>query len=179
MQKLLREDPQGAAVALDDVQRVIASEQRDFRFFIQELKPQAGPRRTLQSRLTDLATRMEREWDLRVDVHLDLGDRAVPDGLARDVYLLVREGLVNAVRHGGATVANVNLARHVPDGLAVSIADNGRGFDFVGAYTADELTRLQIGPRTLCERVLSLHGSLTLESGPAGAQLQMVLPGAA
>jgi signal transduction histidine kinase len=182
IQKLLREDREAAATALEELQRVVASEQRDFRFFIQELKPQvwpSGQRRTLQGRLSDLATRMEREWDLRVVLQLETGDLEMSDTIAREIYLIVREGLVNAARHGAASQATIAITRRGAGDLAVSIADNGRGFSFKGSYTADELMRLELGPRTLRERVLAMQGTLRLESSPTGARLHMVLPVAA
>jgi signal transduction histidine kinase len=88
----------------------------------------------------------------------------------------VREGLVNAARHGAASAARVRIEHGQPDSLNLSIADNGRGFAFVGCYDTEELVRRDLGPKTLRERILALHGSLTLQSGPGGAELRMVLP---
>ena len=87
--------------------------------------------------------------------------------------------LINAARHGSASTAEVRLEPADDGAIAVAIADNGRGFAFSGRYTIDELARLELGPRTLRERVAAMHGSLTLESGPSGAELLIVLPAAA
>jgi signal transduction histidine kinase len=156
----------------------MASEQRDLRFFIQELKPSATPFEgaALGVRLRELAQRMEREWDLRVDLSLATHEPELPPPLCRDIYHIVREALVNAARHGAASEARVAIAPAVGDAVALSIADNGRGFSFTGCYSADELADLNLGPKTLRERVSALQGSLTLESGPGGAELSVVLP---
>ena len=177
IRRLMANEPAAAAPELERVQRVLASEQRDLRFYIQELGP--GPSRAagedLEPRLLELAQRMEREWDLRVE--LDLPERLhLQAGLGRDVYHLVREALVNAARHGAASVARVALGSGEANVLTVSIADNGRGFPFTGRYSADELTTLDLGPKTLRERVRAMDGSLTLESGDAGATLTVILP---
>jgi signal transduction histidine kinase len=56
------------------------------------------------------------------------------------------------------------------------VADNGRGFPFEGRLTHAELAEGRVGPRNLFERVASLGGSLNLESGAAGARLEIDLP---
>jgi signal transduction histidine kinase len=176
-------DHQAAETALEEVQRVLASEQRDVRFLIQELRPStyADDELPLGVRLAELAQRMEREWDLRVQLQVD-GAALVPASLDREVFHIIREALVNAARHGAASSARVLVTP--PGGLeatgvSISISDNGRGFGFSGCYSADDLATLGLGPKTLRERVLALKGELSLESGPEGAHLRVVLPRAA
>ena len=169
-------DPELAAKEIEQLQRVLAGEQRELRFFIQDLKPSSSPQRVnLNERLVDLAARVEREWDLSVDLTVDV-PASMPDRFARDVYHIVREALVNAARHGAASSASVRVKAESPDELSLSVVDDGHGFTFSGRYSAADLARAGIGPKTLRERVESLHGSLTLESGPGGAALHIVLP---
>ena len=110
IRRMMDSDPAAAIAALEDTQRMLASEQRDLRFFIQELKPAAAAPESapLEARLHELAQRMEREWDLRVE--LQLGDQSdcLPVALGRDIYHIVREALVNAARHGSASLARVH-----------------------------------------------------------------------
>lgn len=178
IRRMMDSDRTTAVSALEDVQQVLASEQRDLRFFIQELTPAASPSEgaTLEVRLSELAQRMEREWDLRVELRLDIQDDRLPPSLSRDVYLIVREALINAARHGGASIAHVAMASADADTMTVSIGDNGRGFPFSGRYSAEDLANLNIGPKTLRERVRAINGSLMLDSGPTGAELNVVLP---
>jgi signal transduction histidine kinase len=173
----------GAEASLEDVQRVLASEQRDVRFLIQELRPSvySTDELPLGVRLAELAQRMEREWDLRVRVEFEPADR-IPPSVEREVFHIVREALVNAARHGGASTAHVQIAPAVTAeaaGVAILITDNGRGFGFSGRYSTEQLTQMGIGPKTLTERVLAMNGTLVLESGPAGAHLHVLLPAAA
>ena len=58
------------------------------------------------------------------------------------------------------------------------VADNGHGFGFEGRYDLPELTRMNLGPVTLKERVASLGGAFTLESRTSGAVLEITLPAA-
>jgi signal transduction histidine kinase len=176
---LLEEDPKRAREALDALQRLITLEQRDLRFFIQELKPPplapAPEARSLAARVAELAQRMEIEWGLRALLRTD-GLERIPEPLAREVYLVVREALVNAVRHGEATAVQVEIAGGEDGQLAISVADNGRGFPVQGKFTHAALAAGDFAPRTLLERVTALRGTLALESSPAGARLDIGLP---
>lgn len=178
VRRQLAHDPEDAAVLLGELQRLIALEQRDLRFYIQELKPSSRPAAehgSLSGRLAELADRISREWDLHVELDADEDGGDEGDAHVQDVYLIVREAVVNAVRHGSASRVFIRLGR--PEGrLAVSIADNGSGFPFEGTYSGDALRSMGAGPRSLLERVTSLGGSLMLESGRGGARLDVLLP---
>lgn len=178
IRRLMEIAPASAAAELQEVQRVLASEQRDLRFFIQELTPTAARAAgtALDVRLRELAERMEREWDLRVELRIDAPPDSLTASVSHDLYHIVREGLVNAARHGAASTAWVALRPDTPETIAVTITDNGRGFPFSGSYSADDLARLSFGPKTLRERVCAIQGTLVLESGPAGASLNITLP---
>ena len=173
---------EAAGTAVEELQLVIASEQRDLRFFIQELEPSSTPgpglgtADTLAQKLGDLVERMDREWDLTVELHADGLLDPVSDALARNVYHIVREALVNAARHGQASQVRIEIRADEDDRLEIVVADNGRGFPFDGTLSAEALAERQVGPRSLCERVASLAGSLTVQSSPAGARLDVLLP---
>lgn len=175
----LDENPDAAARSLEDVRELIALEQRDLRFFIEEMRPKPGAAgasaKELPARLEELEARIEREWNLAVDLELaDLGG-AVPESLGRHVYLLIREAMVNAVRHGQATRVRVTLARQDGD-LRLTVIDNGRGLPTHGCFSLRRLEELNTGPRNIRERVSSLRGSLDLESSEQGVRLDMTLP---
>jgi len=185
LRRLLEEDPPAAREALEALQRLISSEQRDLRFFIQELKPPSrstnGDGATLAVRIGELVQRMELEWGLRCELRAEDLDGGIPDALAREVYLVVREALVNAVRHGEASAVRVTIALDAGEGggrLNITVEDNGRGFPAHGRWSHSALAAASVGPRTLRERVTALHGTLALESSPSGARLEIVLPAA-
>lgn len=181
VRSLLDKDPRAAREALEAVQRLLTAEQRDFRFFIQELKPQ--PRRegevSLAFQVTELVHRIELEWGLRAELRAGGLEEPIPESLAREVYNVIREALVNAARHGEASAVRLEVRKEGGDGedrLCITVADNGRGFPFQGRLTHAELAERRLGPRNLFERVSSLQGTLNLESGAAGARLEIALP---
>ena len=177
VRSLLEKDPRAARETLESVQRLLTLEQRDLRFFIQELKPRprTAAEVSLAFRVTELVHRIELEWGLRAELRADGLEEPMPEALAREVYNVVRESLVNAARHGEASAVRLVIRR---DGgrLFITVADNGRGFPFQGRLTHAELAAGTVGPRNLFERVSSLGGSLELESGAQGARLEIDLP---
>ncbi len=176
----LDEDPSAARRELDDVRRLIGLEQRDLRLFIRELRPvplgasSGGP--GLAERLRDLASRAEIEWSLSTRLELAIDDAGVPDDVGREMYLLAREAVVNAVRHGGATEIGIDVQGGAQGGVDLRVTDNGRGFPFSGRFTGEQLAADERGPASLRERVAALGGSLVLTSGPGGTVLEMRIP---
>jgi len=179
MEQLFDRDPTAARGVLGTVRQLVADEQRDLRFYIQDLKPtpldahDIGP--GLDATVNDLALRLEGVWGVHVEVDPPQLDGVVPPELVHDVYRLIQEASVNAARHGRATAVRASLERR--EGiLGVTVTDNGRGFGFHGRFDQKALAERQLGPRTLRERVSSLGGALSLESSPTGSRIEMVLP---
>lgn len=176
----LDEDPSAARRELDDVRRLIGLEQRDLRLFIRELRPvplgasSGGP--GLAERLRDLASRAEIEWSLSTRLELAIDDAGVPDDVGREMYLLAREAVVNAVRHGSATEIGIDVRAGAGGGVDLRVTDNGRGFPFSGRFTGEQLAADERGPASLRERVAALGGHLVLTSGPGGTVLEMRIP---
>jgi signal transduction histidine kinase len=100
-------------------------------------------------------------------------DIAAP--MAWEVYRLLQEALVNAARHAQATCIRISAAS-VPEGVALRITDNGRGFPFEGVYDLATLNARRIGPVSLKERIGSLRGGLVLRTSDQGTVLEMSLP---
>ena len=134
------------------------------------------PHEVAQESQRELVRRIELEWGLRAELRMQGLEEPISETLARDVYHVVREALVNAMRHGEASAVRLQIARGLGDTLAITVADNGRGFPFQGRYTHHELAQYSLGPRTLLERVTSLNGTLAIDSSPSGARLDIAIP---
>jgi signal transduction histidine kinase len=179
LRRELGEPPREAIERLEELENLIVTEQRHLRAFIRELRPTpllpAEGEGNLTVSLRNLAHRVEYHWGLRVELVMGRLAAGEADLLGYDISHIVHEALVNAARHGGGSGARVEVDAH--DGrVIIMVADNGRGFSFQGRYDLAALTCMNMGPATLKERIASLGGTLSIESSPAGARLEIALP---
>jgi signal transduction histidine kinase len=176
--RLLEDDPPAAREQLAEIQRLIAADQRDLRFYIEELKPgraEAVGEGALAERLAELGERLKRLAGLDVEVRLEGLDGPLPEFPARQLYQLLREALFNVARHAGARAVQVEVRRRGA-ALEVAVSDDGRGFPFHGRYEHADLARGKLGPVSLKERITALGGSLAIDSAPGRTRLEMRLP---
>jgi len=125
--------------------------------------------------LQQLAKTIEQQWQLRVELKMDGLNGCLPPVLAREIYLIIRESLVNAARHSHAAVVEVDFK--ADDHIArVTISDNGCGFPFHGNYDDAALSATGLGPAIIKSRIASLGGTLTIDSSESGARLEVILP---
>jgi signal transduction histidine kinase len=122
-----------------------------------------------------MAKRLEDQWGARVDLKVAPEKIWIPEVMFQSVASIVQEGIVNAVRHGQASLIQILLAEHDKKVL-IDVNDNGTGFSFQGSYDHSALRKLQLGPETLKERVAELGGSLSVHSGAGGAHLEIEIP---
>ena len=179
LHRLMETDPQAARGRLLEIQRLIAAEQRDLRSHIQALKPSASslvdPESTLAGRLNELAGRIERQWGLHAEVGLKHPELQLQGPLAQEIYFIVHESMINAARHARASSVHAELSVEC-DRMRIVVADDGRGFPFRGLHDHAALTEMNLGPVTLRERVASMGGSLSIDSGETGSRIEITLP---
>jgi signal transduction histidine kinase len=79
-------------------------------------------------------------------------------------------------KHSGA--ANVILRLSLEGGAGrLVVDDDGRGFDFSGRLSQEELDAARKGPVIIKERVRAIGGELSIESAPGrGARLEITFP---
>ena len=95
----------------------------------------------------------------------------IPDDIALCLYRVTQEALKNAGRHAKADHVWVSLERTGPD-LALTIRDDGRGFDLEEARGGGGLGLLSID-----ERVRLAGGRLIIDTGPhRGATIHVLVP---
>jgi len=163
---------------LREIQQLIAADQRDLRFFIEELKPvprALAGQEDLAGRLAELADRLKRLWTLDVEIHLEGLDGQLSEAFTRQLYRLVRESLFNVARHAEASIVRVEIVWR-ERALSITVTDDGRGFPFTGRYDHEELQRQKLGPVSLKERIAALGGSMAIDTGPGLTRLEMRLP---
>ena len=98
------------------------------------------------------------------------GDEAlVPPHVHEQLFVILREGVRNAVSHSGAGRVDVGVRVSAGE-VAGSVEDDGRGF-------AEEDVSAGGGMRSMRERVDLLEGTLELSSEPgAGTSVRAMIP---
>jgi signal transduction histidine kinase len=115
--------------------------------------PEYAPQPSLKA-LDSLVAKV-RESGLPVEVRVDGEPRELPAGVDLSAYRLVQEALTNAIKHGRASQAWVDI-HWLDDAVQLEVANDGDG-----AGTSDGSGRGLVGMR---ERVAVMGGEL--ESGP-------------
>lgn len=148
-------------------------------------------RRELKNCLWDLRSNALEEPDMNAAIRRTLTPHVADDVLsvrfnvprerfsdasAHAILCIIRELVINALRHGDAT--RVWIAGNVEDGMfRFSVKDNGRGFSSTSAPGASEGHYGLLGIR---ERVDAFGGTFTLESRPGQgckATVSLKVPG--
>ena len=176
--RLLEADPGAAREEVRRLQELLASEQRELRSLVHELKPSgAGPLRTagLAARLDELCERIESNWGLRMEVKGNFREAVLPEAVARQIHRLVHEAVVNAARHADAEAVHVAIEVERRQ-VRIEVVDDGHGFPFQGEYDLHSLLASGLGPASLRDRIASLGGSLHLSTSAQGSHIEMVVP---
>jgi signal transduction histidine kinase len=94
-----------------------------------------------------------------------------PEAVEQDLYYVLREGLMNIIRHSQASRADVVLRQRGAE-IRGSLRDDGIGFDPITARND-----LGLGLPSIKERIKRLGGELEIQSSPGkGARISFVLP---
>lgn len=108
-----------------------------------------------------------------LDISFAVPRSRLSDNTAHALLRMIRELVVNAVRHGGATALQVE-GRILDHTLRCTVTDNGSGVD---PGTSPGVLQGHFGLQGIRERVEGLSGSVTLESAPGhGTRVTLILP---
>jgi signal transduction histidine kinase len=173
-----RADEEGVPLAGDlaRVQGLLRSEIVELRDTMQRLKPVEIAPEQLVGYLDAMVARFERDAGVRSIFDCAVEDVDLPARVCREIGRIVQEALQNVRKHSGAHNVLVRFGR-APSGWRLVVDDDGRGFAaFEGTLTDAQLGEGRKGPYVIRERVRSLGGKLSIESSPAGARLEILLP---
>jgi len=176
--RLMARNPEEAQQRLDEIEAIIATGQKELRWFIGQLNPERERNEhgiELAERLSSMSERFRQQWGLEVENDIAPVVHILPSPMRYEIYTIVSEAVANAARHAEARRITVSVDVDARD-VCLDIADDGRGFPFHGRYDLEEMTTLKRGPVTLKERVSSLGGQMIIESSENGARLQIRVP---
>ncbi|MCU0341833.1 MAG: histidine kinase [Spirosomaceae bacterium] len=92
----------------------------------------------------------------------------LPMPVRRNLYLIFKEAVNNALKHAKATQLTVKLNRK-PSELLLEVIDNGQGFDTTTSSLRNGLTNMR-------QRATDLNATLKIHSSTNGTQLALRIP---
>jgi signal transduction histidine kinase len=164
VRRLLKPDQEREREALEVVERTGREALAEMRRLVGVLRrPEEAPALAPQPSLQHLERLIQQahEAGLPVEVKVEGRQEELPAGVDLTAYRLVQEGLTNAIKHAGATRAEV-VVRYGTDAVELVVTDNGRGSSDGKAESGGH------GLVGMRERVAVYGGELEAGPGPNG-----------
>jgi signal transduction histidine kinase len=159
---------------VDELRRHLHKVQQRTRDMVSDLSPPGLYDLGLVPALQWLAVYLRSHEQLRVQLDGDVDEKAVPTSLRVVVFKQVRELLRNVARHSGTDAATVTL-RGDRERLVVSVADEGKGFEWDAAHLTNPPRGL--GLWSIGNRMAEVGGRLQVETAPGqGARVTLEFP---
>jgi PAS domain S-box-containing protein len=167
--------PPGMRAALDELQAVLNAAIVDLRRAIFALRPVDLDALGFFPALTQLVGDFGDQNQMVARLEVSGPQEALPAVYELPLFRVIQEGVNNIGQHASASSVLVRLAVDAVGGVAVSVCDNGVGFDPSRLGPADSAGHF--GLRQMRERILDLGGTLDIRSALGeGTELVMTLP---
>jgi signal transduction histidine kinase len=129
----------------------------------------------LESALQMYFRGINRREGLEVELEMPRRLRRLSEEAELAIFRIVQASLTNTYLHSGSEKACVKI-KHIPDGLAVTIRDHGRGIPR-GVLERSSVGRgAGVGILGMKERLKQLGGRLEIETGRYGTQVKAIIP---
>ena len=155
---LVRDDAETAAAHLETADRSLKSCREELRNCLRDLRSEA-----LETDDVNAAIRMTLDphtADANVTIRFNVPRERLTDNTMHALLRIIRELVLNAVRHGHATA--IRVAGTIEDGkLLFSVADNGCGFDVDGR---PGLREGHFGLQGVHDRIRGFEGEMEIRS---------------
>lgn len=142
---------------LNQSARLISSAAEETRRIAHNMLPEILLRLGLNEALKEYSRTITESKLLQVEYESIEMDIRLPSSSELAIYRVVQELVNNIIKHSGATHALIQLQRH-NDILAITIEDNGRGFDEKSS------SKDGLGLANIKSRLNSLNGSVNIKS---------------
>ncbi|MBT2382992.1 sensor histidine kinase [Streptomyces sp. ISL-11] len=123
----LERNPEQARRYVDLMQRTARENLAESRSLVASLTPAQLDDSSLDEAVRRLGDRLAEELGIEVDVHVSGTPRELPPAVEVVALRASQEALSNIRKHAHATRVELSLA-HTPQGLELTVRDNGRGF---------------------------------------------------
>jgi signal transduction histidine kinase len=163
--------------ALTSIRKQLATQQREIRLFATQLRGSQNKQPVpLEQAIRCTLAKIEDIWKCRTQATVEPASATVPQRIQQEIDFILMEAAANACRHGDAN--NFDVAIEIaPDQLNLRIGNDGAGLPGIsGRVDGKALTELDVGPRSIKNRVAGSGGQMTLLSAADGVELHIRLP---
>ena len=165
--------PAAVGDELASIQRVLGQEILAVRDLMQSLKPVDVDPGRLPEHLAAMLGEFRHRTGVDARLSSSLDEIVLSRRTGNQIVRIVQEALANVRKHSGASNVLVQLGTN-NDNLELIVDDDGKGFDFEGRLTGEELAARGRAPAILMERVRAIGGHLTVQSQPGrGTRLEI------
>ncbi|MEM9244421.1 MAG: sensor histidine kinase, partial [Cyanobacteria bacterium P01_F01_bin.153] len=163
-QTLHMTNPDRALRALNQAKRLSSQSLQEVRRAVATMRQ---GKFNLSAALDALVDQMNQAHTFQIEAKVNLPQ--LPLQVSQQIYLVVKEGLINIQKHSQASVVNL-WAQGTPEGISITLSDNGVGFE-------TEEVDSGFGLRGMRERVQLLQGQMQVHSGAdQGTLIQVTIP---
>ena len=148
--------PDDLAEMVCQVETTAQTAQREMTRLIEDLRPGSLEEQGLAAALDDYTLLFGAREHILVYLEVQGNDALLPPSVAESLYRVAQEALHNVARHARASRVDMHL-RCIPEQVALTIRDNGVGFDTSQA-------RRGLGLANMQERMIAAGGRMTVES---------------
>jgi signal transduction histidine kinase len=171
---LVRRDPDRAEAELAEVGRLAAEAADELRQVVAELLPRELSATGLPAALATRVSLLDRVHRAHVSFHAGPDLPRLAAEREETVLRVAEEALHNALRHASATTVTVTLQRLAECGLALTVTDDGTGFD---ADHPPQAAAARLGLTSMRERARAAGGSLAVASAlGTGTTVRLAVP---
>ena len=156
--------PEPATRYLKQLRELITSALRNVRRFIQDMRPPALDHLGLVPTLEGLTTDLTEKEGVEVELTVEGEKRRLTPEEELVLFRIAQEALNNVRRHSQASQAAIQMEFY-PDGVRMTINDNGQGFE-VPEKAGDLVATGTLGLIGMYERARLLDGTLVVQSEP-------------
>ncbi len=137
---------------------------REIRNVSHQMMPNALLKRGLGNAVKEFIDKIDNRI-ISITLHTEGLQERTDSNIETILYRVIQECVNNVIRHAGANALDISLIKDA-DGIAVTIEDNGKGFD-----TTDKQSFEGIGLKNIISRVAFLKGVVDFDSSPGKGTL--------
>ncbi|HMI64640.1 MAG TPA: sensor histidine kinase [Cyclobacteriaceae bacterium] len=164
-----------SAALAGDVRQLVDDTHETVRRISWDLKPSTLERFGLAQTVIEMGSRLSVKGSIPVDFNEDGNPASLDTHQETLLFRIIQESVSNAIRHGAAQRIDIRFLWNT-EGLTVTIADDGIGFDFPKEHDMMKV-QLGLGLVNLENRVALLGGQLHFnKNNPSGTMVKIMIP---